>query len=76
MEKEKVKKIASINSTLVIQAIELREIADELNKLCVKSNCENAVSVREHLDSIEIKLTDAYLTVSGVNQDIYNLIKK
>lgn len=76
MNKEKVKKLDFINSALAMQAIELSEIADELSKLFVKSNCENAASIRENLDSMEIKLTDAYLTVSSVNQDINNLIKK
>lgn len=76
MNKEEVKKLDFINSVLALQAEELKELADELSEIFVICNCKNAESIRDKMDSVEIKLTDAYLTVYGVKMDIYNLIKK
>ena len=76
MSEKKVKIVDSINSRLAIEAIELGEIADELSEQFINLNSENAASIRENLDSIEIKLTDAYLCISSLNEEINNLINK
>lgn len=75
MNKEKVKKVDSINSELAIQAIELSKIADKLSSLFIDLECKNAASVSEHLINIEIMLTTAYLNISDVVEIINKLNK-
>lgn len=75
MNKEKVKNVDSINSELAIQAIELSEIADKLSSLFIDLECKNAASVSEHLINIEIMLTNAYLNISDVMENIDKLNK-
>ena len=75
MEKEKVKNVDSINSELAIQAIELSKIADKLSSLFIDSESKTAVSVSEHLINIEIMLTNAYLNISDVVENINKLNK-
>lgn len=76
MNKEEVKKLDFINSVLELQSKELKELADELSELFVICNCKNAESIGDKIDDVELKLTDAFLTIYGVKMDIYNLIKK
>lgn len=75
MEKEKVKKVDSINSELAIQAIELSKIADKLSSLFIDLECKNAASVSEHLINIGIMLTTAYLNISDMVEIINKLNK-
>lgn len=75
MEKEKVKILDSINSELAIQAIELSEISDKLCSLIIDVECKNAKSVCEHLINIEIMLTNAYLNISDIVENINKLNK-
>lgn len=75
MKKEKVKNVDSINSELAIQAIELSKIADKLSSLFIDLECKNAASVIEHMTNIEIMLTNAYLNISDLVENIYKLNK-
>lgn len=75
MEKEKVKNVDSINSELAIQAIELSKIADKLSSLFIDLECKNTATVSEHLVNIEIMLTNAYLNISDMVENIYKLNK-
>ena len=75
MNREKVKNVESINSELAIQAIELSKISDKLSSLFIDFECKNAASVSEHLINIEIMLTNAYLNISDVVENINKLNK-
>ena len=75
MNREKVKNVDSINSELAIQAIELSEIADKLSSLFIDLESKNAASVSEHLININIMLTNAYLNISDVVENINKLNK-